>query len=152
MFTVSHHNGMTRVCDACGNEFDPPADVCPLCGGPPSADASGERDLGLNLAGRVRTRLPTDTDRFYHAAIVLTTGYAVSALFAVTTTNTALFVFSLALAIGSIVSMYLDLFGLETRFYDTRPALWVVGAVLMYFLVVPLYLYKRGRHVRSPVD
>lgn len=143
---------MTHVCDACGNEFDPPADLCPRCGGAPSADGSEDRHPGRDSAGRVRSLLPTDTDRFYHAAIVLTTGYAASAILGLLTANTSLFVFSLVLAVGSIVSMYLDLFGLETRLYDTRPILWVVGAALMYFLVVPIYIYKRDRHERSPVE
>lgn len=152
MCEVSHRYGTIHICDACGNEFDPPADVCPRCGGASSAGGSADWHPDRGSAGHVRTYLPTDTDRFYHAAIVLTIGYAASTILGLLTANTSLFVFSLVLAIRSTVSMYLDLFGLETRLYDTRPILCVVGAILMYFLVVPIYIYKRDRHERSPVE
>lgn len=141
---------MSQICDACGNEFDSSADVCTLCGAPPSTDDAEEQNRASDLADRIRSYLPTDTDRLYHATIVLTAGYAVSAILGMLTTNTDLFLFSLVLAIGSVISMYFDLFGLDTRLYDTRPALWVVGALLMYFLVVPIYIYKRARYERSP--
>lgn len=143
---------MPHTCGACGTEFDSSADVCTLCGGPPLTDESEDRSHSSVLSDRIRSHLPTDTDRFYHAAIFLTVGYAVSAVLGMLTTDTNLFLFSLVLAIGSVISMYFDLFGLDTRLYDTRPSLWVVGALLMYFLVVPLYIYKRDRYERSPVE
>lgn len=56
-----------------------------------------------------------------------------------------LFAVGVVLLIESLIAMYLDLLNLETRMYDVRPVLWVVGAALMYFLVLSLYMYRRQR-------
>jgi hypothetical protein len=43
----------------------------------------------------------------------------------------------------SIVGMYVDLDNLDRELADTSPALWVLGAVLLYIVAVPWYVYKR---------
>lgn len=60
-----------------------------------------------------------------------------------------LFLLSFLLGIASIGTMYKDLASLEIELWDTRPALWVVGAVLLWIVIMPVYLYKRRQVPRA---
>lgn len=39
--------------------------------------------------------------------------------------------------------MYADLRSLDDPMWDPNPILWVVGALLLYVVAIPLYAYKR---------
>lgn len=136
-------------CEVCGAEFESTAESCPRCGEPsedPESDPAA-RGAGLEtrLTGRLRALVPEDSNAAYRAAVGLAVGYAVIVSTSVLLRSTTLFAVGVVLLIGSLIAMYLDLLNLETRMYDVRPVLWVVGAALMYFLVLPLYVYKRQR-------
>lgn len=111
------------------------------------ADDEEERADGvmpsLGAVGRLQARLPSDSTVLYRTTIGFAAGYAVLVTASLLVGNTSLFSLGILFLVGSLISMYLDLLSLEVRLYDTRPILWLVGAVLMYFLVVPLYVYKR---------
>ena len=89
--------------------------------------------------------MPEGSDAAYRASVGLGVGYAVIVSTSVLLRSTPLFAVGVVLLIGSLIAMYLDLLNLETRMYDVRPVLWVVGGALMYFLVLPLYVYRRQR-------
>lgn len=50
---------------------------------------------------------------------------------------------SLACWIASLVAMYLDLASLDRRIGGKPPILWVLLAVALYVVAVPVYAYKR---------
>lgn len=139
----------TRRCEVCGAEFESTAELCPRCGEPSEdrADDSASRGAGLEtrLTDRLRALVPEGSDAAYRAAVGLGVGYAVIVSTSVLLRSIPLFAVGVVLLIGSLIAMYLDLLNLETRMYDVRPVLWVVGAALMYFLVLPLYMYRRQR-------
>jgi hypothetical protein len=70
-------------------------------------------------------------------------GYFVFVILGAIISNNALIglgVFSLLI---SLVTMYVDLRNLEKRLWGTRPILWIIGALLLYIIVAPVYIYKR---------
>lgn len=99
----------------------------------------------LGPVGRLQAQLPSDSTVLYRTTLGFVVGYAALVTAGLFLGNTSMFAVGLLFLVGSLVTMYLDLLSLEVRLYDTRPALWLVGAVLMYFLVVPLYVYKRNQ-------
>lgn len=142
---------VTHRCDVCGLEFEATMDSCPRCGEPPGDENS---DSTANITGieerftsRLRAVVPDDSDVAYKAAEALALGYAILVTVSLVLRSLPLFAVGVLLMFGSLFAMYLDLLNLETRLYNVRPILWIVGALLMYFLVVPLYLYKRPRTV-----
>lgn len=138
-------------CDICGKEFESTMDACPRCGKPIADQEDGSTsevaELETRVTNRLRAIVPEDSDVAYQMAIAFALGYAITVIIGVVLTNISLFTVGVLLLFGSLVSMYLDLLNLETRLYDVRPILWMVGAILMYFLVFPLYVYKRQRVV-----
>ena len=70
-------------------------------------------------------------------------GYFVFVILGAIISNNALIglgVFSLLI---SLVTMYVDLRNLEKRLWGIRPILWIIGALLLYIIVAPVYIYKR---------
>lgn len=45
--------------------------------------------------------------------------------------------------LASLVTMYADLRSVDGDVWDTRPIVWIAGALLLYVVVIPLYVYKR---------
>lgn len=141
----------TRRCEVCGAEFESTVESCPRCGEPfedrESVSASRGPRLETRFTDRLRAIVPEGSDAAYRAAVVLAVGYAVLVTISVLLRSTTLFAAGVVLLVGSLLAMYLDLLNLETRLYDVRPVLWIFGAALMYFLVFPLYVYRRQRIV-----
>ena len=142
---------VTHRCDACGLEFEATMDSCPRCGEPPGDGntASTAKIVGIEerFTSRLRAVVPDGSDVAYKTAEALALGYAVLVTVSLVLRSLPLFAVGVLLMFASLFAMYLDLLNLETRLYNVRPILWIVGALLMYFLVVPLYLYQRPRTV-----
>lgn len=142
---------LLSICKSCGTEIDSETKSCPLCGAPQpgnedsSSDMEGQEGPYFTVRKAFWSLYPDRSNVFYRATLGLAVGYTGFVLLSLSTNNVAFFTFGIVLATLSILSLYLDLLGLEVHLYDTRPVLWVIGAVLMYFLVVPLYVYKRQR-------
>jgi hypothetical protein len=142
-------------CEVCGAEFDVTEEACPRCG-EPVEDAGTDttprfEGLEARVTGRLRAIPPDDSDVTYRVAIVLALGYGVVVTAGLALGSGPLVSLGVVLLVGSLTAMYLDLLNLGMRLYGIRPILWVVGAVLMYFLVFPLYMYRRQRMVGSSV-
>lgn len=146
----------THTCTSCGTTFDRSRDDCPLCGEVvPEEVANEATDVGQPTAtgeagAAAMHRRETETvaesegsDFLYRLTIGLAVGYAILGMGSLLTRNQSLFFGAAVLLFASVATMYLDLRALDERLYGTRPILWAVGALLLYFVVLPIYVYKR---------
>lgn len=61
----------------------------------------------------------------------------------VSTASGGFLIFSAVSGVAAIVAMYMDLRELDRHLWETRPVIWVIGAVFLWVVVLPVYLYKR---------
>lgn len=79
----------------------------------------------------------------FKATAGLVAGYFVFVIGGVAAGSDAVVGLGVICVLVSLVTMYVDLRDLDERLWGTRPILWIVGALLLYIVVAPLYLYKR---------
>lgn len=127
-------------CGNCGAELADVASFCSECG----------KKVGDNSSGRETSRKPETADldmeqsqTMYQATTGLVAGYFLFVILGVVVSTNALIGIGVVCLFVSIVTMYVDLRDLEGHLWDTRPILWIIGAVLLYIVVAPLYIYKR---------
>lgn len=83
------------------------------------------------------------SDTMFKATAGLVAGYFVFVIGGFAAGSDAVVGLGVICVLVSLVTMYVDLRDLEERLWGTRPILWIVGALLLYIVVAPLYLYKR---------
>lgn len=73
----------------------------------------------------------------------LIAGYFVFVLLGVGISSNALVGLGVICVLVSLITMYVDLRDLDSQLWDTRPIVWVIGSILLYIVIAPLYIYKR---------
>lgn len=143
-------------CSECGNKLDVGAKFCRGCGTELSPgdettapDPTPDPESGTTDTTAARPASATETSStMYRLTSGLVAGYFVFFVLGIIVSSDAAVGLAVLCVPISWVTMYVDLRGLDERLWSTRPIVWVVGAVLLYIVVAPLYVYKR-RQVRS---
>jgi len=142
----------TKFCSECGTELDQGAQFCRSCGTRVSPDAnetvaeseSAEVEMKSQTTGESGDlKESSSSNTMFRVTSGLFAGYFVFVILGAIISNNALIglgVFSLLI---SLVTMYVDLRNLEKRLWGIRPILWIIGALLLYIIVAPVYIYKR---------
>lgn len=107
---------------------------------------SAESDDERRLRERVGESQQTVSDSFFNMTMALSGAYVLLMIMAISTAPSLGYLAVLCI-VGSIVTMALDLSKIDSAVWDTSTARWVVGAVLLWIVVMPLYLYKRSQAV-----
>lgn len=132
-------------CSSCGQELAAGTKYCPECG---QETTDGNTTAGTNdpSATAEPTAVADDgtaSDTMFKATAGLFIGYLAFVVIGVAASSDALVGLGVICVLVSLVTMYVDLRDLDGRLWDTRPILWVIGALLLYIVVAPLYIYKR---------
>lgn len=131
-----------NYCPDCGAELAQNARFCSECGsGIGESDTSQQVPVSQPESSTTQEEEPSNT--MFKATSGLVAGYFLFVILGFWSSSTALIGLGVLCMPVSLVTMYVDLRDLEENLWDTRPILWVVGAVLLYIVVAPLYIYKR---------
>lgn len=130
---------MTNYCSNCGTEISGSARFCTECGTEVTKEsASAERTQGESL--------PVETarsDTMFRVTAGLFVAYWAGAFLWGASGSDALLGLVVLSVPAAAIAMYVDLRDLDEPLWGTRPVVWAIGAVLLYIVVVPVYLYKR---------
>lgn len=131
-----------NYCSDCGSELSANAEFCPECGSEVGNPSTGQQPSASHSETVERTDSQASNTMF-KATSGLIAGYFVFFIFGFSVSSNALIGLGAISLLASLVTMYVDLRDLDSRLWNTRPILWVVGAALLYIVVAPLYVYKR---------
>jgi len=83
------------------------------------------------------------TNTMFRVTAGLVAGYFIFVILGAAISSNALIGLGVICVLISLITMYVDLRDLQEPLWNTRPILWVIGALLLYIVVAPLYVYKR---------
>lgn len=173
-------SGVPNFCPECGKELSEFGDevprYCPNCGRGLHDTESGEEVEPQETPAPQWPTSPTDdepetaaepadsevgpaplSDWYRYAAVLFAAALilflvGVATIDMVSTASGGLLIFSGVSGVAAIVAMYMDLRELDRHLWDTRPVVWVIGAVLLWIVVLPVYLYKRRQASQQAGD
>lgn len=132
-------------CASCGAELDAGTKFCPECGAEANGGGAtpGTEESAAAAESQTGSGGAAASDTMFKVTAGLFVGYIAFVVLGVAASSNALVGLGAICVLVSLVTMYVDLRDLDGRLWDTRPILWVIGALLLYIVVAPLYIYKR---------
>lgn len=133
-----------NYCSSCGSELEQGTKFCPECGEDVSGEGSNTAESGsaTHAEGPAATG-ETTSNTMFRVTSGLIAGYFIFVVLGAAVGSNALIGLGAVCVLISLITMYVDLRDLEERLWGTRPILWVVGALLLFIVIGPLYIYKR---------
>lgn len=134
-----------NYCSSCGTELEQGVKFCPECGEEVSAGESNtaETTTTPTTESETPTQSEAPSNTMFRVTSGLIVGYFVFVLLGAAISSNALIGLGALCVLIALITMYVDLRDLEERLWETRPILWVIGALLLFVVIGPLYIYKR---------
>ncbi|WP_431195448.1 double zinc ribbon domain-containing protein [Haloarcula argentinensis] len=139
---------ITWVCKQCGTKAQRNKTPCNECGGFEYAKINATIDDAV--ASKTDSGSPPSpdgvrTDLYYELTLALSGTWLFAILLWLTTSSVTYNWLALIGIIASTLTMYLDLSQINSEQWDTSKTAWALGALFLWVVVMPVYLYKRSR-------
>lgn len=131
-----------NYCSNCGAELTSDARFCSECGTEVGKSKMNQQ-VSVSQSEPVETTQDGETTSMFKVTTGLIAGYFVFVLLGVGISSNALVGLGVICVLVSLITMYVDLRDLDSQLWDTRPIVWVIGSILLYIVIAPLYIYKR---------
>jgi len=135
---------LTWVCQDCG-ETTPKNDTpCRECGSHQYVKINADVGGSVGDADRPADRNP-QTDTFYTLTLGLSGLWLLFILLWLGTGAALYSLLGLGCIVISLLTMVVDLSKVEGKLYDTSAPVWLLAAVVLWVVIMPIYLYKRSQ-------